>query len=100
MIDFVIVSSDLRPCVLNTRVKRGAELSADHHLVVGWVQWQGKSLDRPGKPKQVVRISWEHLGEAPVREAFKSHLRRSLSSIPVEAGDIEPEWTMFKPFRC
>ena len=49
MIDFVIVSSDLRPCVLDTRVKRGAELSTDHHLVVSWVRWQGKPLDRPGK---------------------------------------------------
>ncbi|KAK3517658.1 hypothetical protein QTP70_014900 [Hemibagrus guttatus] len=33
MIDLVIVSSDLRPHVLDTRVKRGAELSTDHHLV-------------------------------------------------------------------
>ncbi|KAK3522015.1 hypothetical protein QTP70_021390 [Hemibagrus guttatus] len=35
MIDLVIVSSDLRPHVLDTRVKRGADLSTDHHLVVG-----------------------------------------------------------------
>ncbi|KAK3557745.1 hypothetical protein QTP86_000302 [Hemibagrus guttatus] len=34
MIDLVIVSSDLRPHVLDTRVKRGAELSTDHHLVI------------------------------------------------------------------
>ncbi|KAK0137434.1 Craniofacial development protein 2 [Merluccius polli] len=34
MIDFVVVSSDLRPHVLDTRAKRGAELSTDHHLVV------------------------------------------------------------------
>ncbi|KAI3374614.1 hypothetical protein L3Q82_021184 [Scortum barcoo] len=33
MIDFVVVSSDLRPYVLDTRVKTGAELSTDHHLV-------------------------------------------------------------------
>ena len=36
MIDFVIVSSDLRPFVLDTRVKRGAELSTDHHLALSW----------------------------------------------------------------
>ncbi|XP_066511619.1 GTPase IMAP family member 5-like [Hoplias malabaricus] len=29
MIDFIVVSSDLRPYVLDTRVKRGAELSTD-----------------------------------------------------------------------
>ncbi|KAK3516029.1 hypothetical protein QTP70_001869 [Hemibagrus guttatus] len=34
MIDLVIVSSDLRPHVLDTRVKRGAELSTDHHLEI------------------------------------------------------------------
>ncbi|KAK3538885.1 hypothetical protein QTP86_018754 [Hemibagrus guttatus] len=34
MIDLVIVSSDLRPHVLDTRVKRGAEPSTDHHLVI------------------------------------------------------------------
>ena len=30
MINFTVVSSDLRPHVLDTRAKRGAELSADH----------------------------------------------------------------------
>ncbi|KAI3364042.1 hypothetical protein L3Q82_010871 [Scortum barcoo] len=66
MIDFVVVSSDLRPYVLDTRVKRGAELSTDHHLVPS------------------------------VREVFNSHLRKSFSQIPREAtGDIESEWTMF-----
>ncbi|KAK5875618.1 hypothetical protein CesoFtcFv8_026682 [Champsocephalus esox] len=96
MIDFVIVSSDLRPYVLDTRVKRGAELSTDHHLVVSWVEWRGKPLDRPGKPKRVVRVNWERLEEAQVQEAFNSHLRRSFSGIPVEVGDIEPEWSVFK----
>ncbi|KAI3371980.1 hypothetical protein L3Q82_006854 [Scortum barcoo] len=53
MIDFVVVSSDLRPYVLDTRVKRGAELSTDHHLVVSWIRWQRRKLDRPGRPKRV-----------------------------------------------
>ncbi|KAK3544500.1 hypothetical protein QTP86_013300 [Hemibagrus guttatus] len=33
MIDLVVMSSDLWPHVLDIRVKRGAELSTDHHLV-------------------------------------------------------------------
>ncbi|KAI3362737.1 hypothetical protein L3Q82_001804 [Scortum barcoo] len=44
MIDFVVVSSDLRPYVLDTRVKRGAELSTDHHLVVSWIRWQEEEV--------------------------------------------------------
>ena len=77
-------------------MKRGAALSTDHHLVVSWVRLKRKLLDRPGKPKHVVRVNWEHLDGAPVRETFNSHLRRSFSCIPVEVGDIKPEWPMFK----
>ena len=77
-------------------MKRGAELSTDHHLVVSWVRWKRKLLNTPGKPKRVVRVNWERLNEAPVRETFNSHLRRSFSCIPVEVGDIKPEWALFK----
>ncbi len=38
---FVILSSDLRPHVLDTQVRTAAELATDHHLVVSWVRWQG-----------------------------------------------------------
>nr|XP_049580440.1 charged multivesicular body protein 1a isoform X2 [Syngnathus scovelli] len=96
MIDFVVVSSDLRPHVLDTRVKRGAELSTDHHLVVGWLRWWGKMPVRPGRPKRSVRVCWERLAESPVRKSFNSHLRQSFSHVPGEAGDIESEWTMFR----
>uniref|UniRef100_A0A671V1W2 Reverse transcriptase domain-containing protein n=1 Tax=Sparus aurata TaxID=8175 RepID=A0A671V1W2_SPAAU len=95
MIDFVVVSSDLRLYVLDTRVKRGAELSTDHHLVVSQICWQGRKLDRPGRPKRIVRVCWERLAEPSIREIFNSHLRESFCQIPREAGDIESERTMF-----
>ncbi|TWW65115.1 R2 Retrovirus-related Pol polyprotein from type I retrotransposable element [Takifugu flavidus] len=96
MIDFVVVSSDLLPHVLDTRVKRGAELSTDHHLVVSWLLWWGRMPDRPGRPKRVVRVCWERLAESPVRRSFNSRLRESFDHVPGEAGDIESEWTMFR----
>ena len=96
MIDFVVVSFDLRPYVLDTRVKRGAELSTDHHLVVSWIRWQGKPPHRPGRPKRVVRVCWERLVEEPVRLVFNSHLRQSFNCVPGAVGDIESEWAMFR----
>ncbi|KAK0154053.1 Craniofacial development protein 2 [Merluccius polli] len=96
MIDFVVVSSDLRPHVLDTRAKRGAELSTDHHLVVSWLRWWGRMPVRPGRPKRIVRVCWECLAESPVRESFNSHLRESFDHVPGEAGDIESEWAMFR----
>ena len=90
MIDFVVMSSDLRPYVLDTLVKRGDELSTDHHLEVSRIRWQGRKLDRPGRPKRIVRVCWERLAEPSVREVFNSHLRESYVQILREAGDIGP----------
>ncbi|KAK3536657.1 hypothetical protein QTP86_015466, partial [Hemibagrus guttatus] len=95
MIDLVVVSSDLRPHVLDTRVKRGAELSSDHHLVVSWIRLQRRMPDRLGRPKRIVRVCWEYLADPSVRGVFNSHLRESFNQIPREVGDIESEWTMF-----
>ncbi|KAK3571000.1 hypothetical protein QTP86_033564, partial [Hemibagrus guttatus] len=67
MINFVIVSSDLRPHVLDTRVKRGAELSTDHHLVVSWIRLRRRMPDRLGRPKRIVRVCWERLADPSVR---------------------------------
>ncbi|XP_049457564.1 craniofacial development protein 2-like [Epinephelus fuscoguttatus] len=96
MIDLVVVSADLRPCVLDIQVKRGAELSTDHHLVVSWIRWRGRLLDRSGKPKCVVRVNWKCLAEDPVCGVFNSHLRENFSCIPGEVGDMESEWAMLK----
>lgn len=51
MISFIVVSSDLRPYVLDTRVKRGAEFSTDLHLVASWIRWRGEDDRRTGKTK-------------------------------------------------
>ncbi|KAK3525887.1 hypothetical protein QTP70_010943 [Hemibagrus guttatus] len=95
MIDLVVMSSDLRPHVLDTRVKRGEELSTDHHLVVSWIRLQRRMPDRLGRPKRIVRVCWERLADPSVRGVFNSHLRESFNQIPKEVGDIESEWTMF-----
>ncbi|KAK3534007.1 hypothetical protein QTP86_000514 [Hemibagrus guttatus] len=95
MIDVVVMLSDLRPHVLDTRVKRGVELSTDHHLVMSWIHLWRRMLDRLGRPKRIVRVCWERLADPFVREVFNSYLRESFNQIPREVGDIESEWTMF-----
>ncbi|KAK3524817.1 hypothetical protein QTP86_007595 [Hemibagrus guttatus] len=95
MINLVIVSSDLWPHVLDTQVKRGAELSTDHHLVVSWICLRRGMPDRLGRPKRIVRVCWERLADPSVRGVFNSHLRKSFNQILREVGDIESEWTMF-----
>ncbi|KAK3535249.1 hypothetical protein QTP70_005957 [Hemibagrus guttatus] len=95
MIDLVVVSSDLRPHVLDTRVKRGAELSTEYHLVVTWIRLRRRMPDRLGRPKHIVRVCWERLADPSVRGVFNSHLWESFNQIQREVGDIESERTMF-----
>ncbi|KAK3535695.1 hypothetical protein QTP70_020572, partial [Hemibagrus guttatus] len=76
MIDLVVVSSDLRPHVLDTQVKRGAELSTDHHLVVSWIRLRRRMPDVLGRPKRIVRVCWGRLADPSVRS-------------PVEPGWLE-----------
>ena len=79
-------------------MRRGAELSTDHHPVVSWLRWQRKRPVRPGRPKRIMRLCCERLAESPVRRSFNAHLRESFIHVPVEAADIEPEWAMFCAF--
>lgn len=51
----IIVSSDLRTCVLDAEVKRGAELSTDQHF---------NSEHKEGKMTK--RVFFGHLAKAPV----------------------------------
>ncbi|KAK3526552.1 hypothetical protein QTP70_030692 [Hemibagrus guttatus] len=95
MIDLVVVSSDLQLHVLDTRVKRGVELSTNHRLVVSWSCLRRRMPDRLGRPKRIVRVCWECLADPSVRGVFNSHLRESFNQILREVGDIESEWTMF-----
>ena len=96
MIDFVVVSLDLRPYVLDTWMKSGVELSTDNHLVVSWLPWWGRMPSRPGRPKCIVRVCWECLAESPVRRSCNSHLRQSFSHVPGVVGHTESEWAMFR----
>lgn len=54
--------------------------------------------DRPGRPKHVRRLCWEHLTEDPIRSIFNSYLQQSFTHNPVEAGDTESGGTTFCNF--
>lgn len=88
MIDFVVVSSDLQPSVLDIHLKRGA----GHSRVTCWIPWQWQELETPGRAKCVV--CWECSLEPSVRKVYNSHLSEHFDQIPREAGDIHSKSTM------
>ena len=82
MINSVVVLSDLQPYVLDTWVKKRAELSTNQHLVVSWrvrmVRWGGK----------VYPLSWVFKGASefsqPVHMCFVD-LEKAFDRVPGES---------------
>ena len=97
LIDFCIVSSDLFSDVLDVRVKRGAELSIDHHLVVCSLRlskpWPNKKSNRSSV---TYRIKWEALEDKEVRKQFASSISSKFRQLPDVSEDIEREWLLFR----
>ncbi|VDP03503.1 unnamed protein product [Soboliphyme baturini] len=96
MIDLIIVSSDLRRSVMDIRVKRGAELSTDHHLVVGTLRCKKWSTIRRSGGRSNRRIKWETLSSVDTRAKFAINIARRFEQIPAMTIDVETEWRLFK----
>ena len=97
LIDFCIVSADLFSSVVDVRVKRGAELSTDHHLVVYTLR--NLSPTKPRKPfraRKAHRIQWELLADTKVRSVFASMIASLFRELPDHTEDIETEWNLFR----
>ncbi|KAI3357919.1 hypothetical protein L3Q82_016304 [Scortum barcoo] len=68
-------------------VTRGAELSTDHHLVVSWILLAEEEVGQTWQTQTYCEGLLGTSGRALCQgEVFNSHLRKSFSQIPREAG--------------
>ena len=78
-------------------MKRGAELSTDHHLVVCSLRlskpWPNK---RSNRSSVIYRIKWEALEDKEVRKQFASSISSKFRQLPDVSEDIEKEWLLFR----
>jgi hypothetical protein len=97
IIDFFVASSGLRETILDVCVKRGAELSTDHHLVVCRLRLPDSArLRRKGEPKKLYRIRWEALEDETVRGKLANDMNCRFQQIPEGFMDVQQEWELFK----
>ena len=97
LIDYCIVSSDSFSDVLDVRVKQGAELPTDHHLVVCSLQlskpWPNRKSNRSSA---TYRIKGEALEDKEVRNQFASSISSKFRQLPDVSEDIEKKWLLFR----
>ena len=97
LMDFCIVSSDLFSDVLDVRVKQGAELTTDHHLVVCSLRLSKPWPNRKSNRSFVTyRIKWEVLEDKEVRKQFASSISFKFRQLPNVSEDIGKESLLFR----
>ncbi|CAF3333272.1 unnamed protein product [Rotaria sp. Silwood2] len=96
LIDFIITSDNIKRTVMDVRVKRGAELSTDHHLVICVLQLASNAPKQTAKPKKLFRIKWEALTDAEISQKFAKMVGQGYSQLPLNEGDMESEWLLFR----
>ena len=83
--------------VQDVRVKRGAELSIDHHLVVCYLRRSKPRQNKRSNTSSVTyRIKWEALEDKEVRKQFASSISSKFRQLPDVSEDIEKEWLLFR----
>ena len=81
----------------DVRVKRGAELSTDHHLVVCTLKALKPLKKRKTfRPRETYRIKWESLADKKLRTAFADNIACKFKELPTSTEDIETEWCLFR----
>ena len=97
LIDFCIASSDLFSEVLDVRVKRGAKLSSNHHLVVCFLRFSKPWQNRKSRRSSVAfKIKWEALADRDVRKQFAFNMAAKLQQLGKVSEDIKMEWSLFR----
>ena len=88
---------DLFFTVSDVGVKRGAELSTDHHLVVCILKVLKPLRKRKTfRPRKSYPVQWESLADKEVRTAFADNIASKFKELPASTEDIKTEWCMFR----
>lgn len=100
ILDYVLVSADIRRFVLDTRVYRGFEFGSDHYLVCSFlrISWERAKIPRI----KCKRIKIERLNNISTVNEFKEHVAtaryedRGMQHSGEETRGIEQEWAKYK----
>ena len=93
-IDHICISAKWSNILQDVRVRRGADIASDHHLLVGDICLRMKCVPRPNRPART-RYRINRLKNPQHRTAFVNDLRQRLAETTVD-NDIQHCWNTFK----
>ena len=93
--DFSIVSADLFSTVFDVRVKKGAELSTGHHLVVSTLKaLKPLRKQKTFRPQKTYPIKWESLADKEVRTGLAENIAFKFKELPTSTENTKTDWCL------
>ena len=94
-IDHICISAKWSNTLHDVRNKRGADISSDHHLLVGHLRLSVKPTVKP-KTKNRIKYDIDKLKSDSRKTAFCNTLREKLNTTNTPNNNIQHEWENFK----
>jgi len=88
-IDHLMINGTWRRSLLDVKVRRGADVGSNHHLVTAYVKLKLRSTCR--KPSCNQRFNTDNLKEPSAKNAFITQLRNRFQSLAVLSDEPEPD---------
>lgn len=93
IIDYILIPKDLKNKCRDVKVVRGAEISTDHHLLVGDMVF---ARERRRKRTSFCRVKYEKLKEQRIRERYQETLESKLHTNLPGQDEVEEKWQRLK----
>ena len=98
IIDLIIVTSSLFYSTMNVRVKRGAEIFSDHHLVIAKMRLLTEESKRKETEKKTTKIKIEELSKTEVKLLYQARIQTCISEIQIDPdiSTLDEKWQQYK----
>ena len=94
-IDHIMVRQRYRSSLQDVRVRRGADINSDHHLVVAKIKMRLSARETQRNPRKKFNV--KRLKEVDVKQTFQISLQNRFQVLQTEETEtVEHQWNTFK----
>ena len=94
-IDHIAIGRKWRRCLIDVRVKRGADVASDHYLLLGITKVKLRAhQDRTCIPHY--KYNTQNLKNKEIAETFSCSVKNKYSTLEFVEEDVDSHWTVLK----
>lgn len=95
-IDHIAISKKWRGSLLDVCVKRGADASSDHHLLLGALRFKVAAIKNSSASRRRIRFETSKLKQVEIRNNYASDLATKSAQLQTSFNNLEEHWEKVK----